>query len=76
MKLNLGTTDRILRAIVGLGIIAYGYASNSWLGAIGILPLVTALVAFCPGYFPFKISTRGTGGKPGGGCGCSGGHCG
>jgi hypothetical protein len=59
MKLNIGTMDRILRTIVGILIIIYGFVNHSWLGVIGILPLVTAFIAFCPGYFSFGYSTRG-----------------
>ena len=77
MKPNIGTTDRILRVILGLGIIAYGVANHSWIGAIGAIPLFTALIRWCPVYCPFKINTIG---KDGGGCcgggGCGGGTCG
>ena len=67
MKKNLGTTDRILRTLVGLGIIAYGVVNHTWLGAIGALPLLTALLGVCPAYCPLGLSTTG---KGGGCCGC------
>ena len=57
MKQNMGTTDRILRAIVGLAIIGAGVYYQSWWGAIGAIPLGTAIFAFCPAYVPFGISS-------------------
>ena len=60
MKRNMGSADRIVRIIVGLGIIGAGIYYHSWLGAIGIVPLATALVGWCPAYLPFGISTRRT----------------
>jgi hypothetical protein len=74
MKQNIGTIDRILRAILGLGIIALGVVNHSWLGAIGIVPLLTAIFRFCPAYWPLGISTCGKCDKDGGGC--CGGKCG
>jgi hypothetical protein len=57
MKRNMGTADRIVRATLGVGIIGAGIAFQSWLGLIGIVPLVTALAGRCPAYLPFGIST-------------------
>lgn len=75
MKPNIGTVDRALRIIVGLGIIAYGIINHTWIGAIGVVPLLTAFVRFCPAYLPFGISTCGKSGGGGSGC-CGGGKCG
>ena len=57
MKVNEGKADRILRAIVGLIIIAAGFYFKSWWGLIGIIPLGTALTGLCLLYVPFGIST-------------------
>ena len=57
MKRNMGSADRIVRIIVGLGIIGAGIYYQSWLGAIGAVPVATALVGWCPAYLPFGIST-------------------
>lgn len=59
MKKNVGTADRIIRIILGLGIIAYGVINHTWLGAIGAVPLLTAFLGFCPAYCPLNISTTG-----------------
>jgi hypothetical protein len=57
MKRNIGGADRIVRIVVGLGIIGAGVAYQSWLGAIGLVPLATAAIGWCPAYLPFGIST-------------------
>lgn len=58
MKSNMGSVDRTIRLVLGLAIIVAGVVTKSWWGAIGLLPLLTAAVGWCPGYLPFGISTR------------------
>jgi hypothetical protein len=58
MKINEGTIDRALRVIVGLVLV--GLAASGTVGAwgwIGVLPLVTGAVGFCPAYAIFGMST-------------------
>jgi len=57
MKCNVGGIDRRLRIIVGLAIIAAGVYFQSWLGAIGLVPLLTGMVGWCPAYLPFGLSS-------------------
>ncbi|HED37248.1 MAG TPA: DUF2892 domain-containing protein [Ignavibacteria bacterium] len=57
MQKNVGTTDKIVRIILGLVIIILGIIYGSWWGLIGVIPLLTAFISFCPIYAPFKIST-------------------
>jgi hypothetical protein len=57
MKCNVGKTDRIIREVVGLGLIGAGIYFKSWWGAVGLIPLATAIFRFCPVYVPFGIST-------------------
>jgi hypothetical protein len=57
MKANIGTADRAIRVVVGLVIIGLGVWSRSWWGLIGLLPLLTAAVRFCPAYVPFGLTT-------------------
>lgn len=56
---NVGGIDRIIRAVAGMAIIGAGIWFQSWWGLIGLVVLGTAIVRFCPAYFPFKLSTRG-----------------
>ena len=71
MKRNIGTIDRVLRILAGIALIAWGIHQQNWIGAVGLLPLLTALVGFCPAYCPLGINTAG---KRGGGCGCGHDH--
>ena len=58
MTKNVGMIDRVLRAVVGLGLIGATFAGYLpvW-GWIGIVPLATAAIGWCPAYLPFKIKT-------------------
>lgn len=57
MQANVGGLDKKLRIAAGVIIIAAGAYFQSWWGAVGIVPLATALINWCPAYLPFKIST-------------------
>lgn len=57
MKRNIGRTDRIVRVIIGLAIIWAGFTYENGWGVLGIIPLVTAAIGYCPAYTPFKFST-------------------
>jgi len=57
MNSNVGGIDKILRIVVGLAIIAWGYATQNWWGAVGLVPLLTATVNFCPLYPLLGINT-------------------
>jgi len=57
MKANIGSLDRIIRIIVGLAVLGAGYYFKSWWGLIGFLPLLTAVIRFCPAYVPLGLST-------------------
>lgn len=58
MKQNVGGIDRIVRLIIGVALIAWGYLNQNWWGAIGVIPLFTAAIGWCPLYLPFGLSTR------------------
>lgn len=57
MKKNMGSADRVIRGILGVAILAAGYYYKSWFGLIGLVPLATAFISWCPAYLPFGIST-------------------
>lgn len=58
MKTNIGTTDRTLRLIAGIAILAAGAYFKSWWGLVGLIPLATASIRFCPVYLPFGFSSK------------------
>lgn len=58
MTRNVGSVDRAIRIIAGLVLI--GLAATGKIGVwgyIGIVPLATGLIGWCPGYLPFGIKT-------------------
>jgi hypothetical protein len=58
MTPNVGTIDRVLR--IALGLLLIGLASAGMIGAwgyIGIVPLITGAVRFCPAYRLLGFST-------------------
>ena len=60
MKANVGSVDRVLRVLVGIGLFALVFVLEGdarWLGLIGILPLATGLFGFCPAYALLGLST-------------------
>jgi sulfite exporter TauE/SafE len=57
MKVNVGSTERLLRIIAGVVIIGLGLYFQSWWGVIGLVPLLTGLFRFCPLYSMLGINT-------------------
>ena len=58
MSVNESGLDRVVRVVVGLVLMAMAATGKvgAW-GWIGIVPLLTGLVGFCPGYKLFGFST-------------------
>ena len=61
---NVGSIDRILRIVVGLGLISLVFVGpqTPW-GWIGFVPLLTAAISFCPLYTLVGIRTCPIGNK-------------
>ncbi len=63
MKKNMGTADRVIRAIaaVVIGVLYFTGAISGVLavilGIVAVLLLLTSITGVCPGYMPFGIST-------------------
>jgi hypothetical protein len=58
MKINEGAMDRIARVLVGVVLLALVFTGprTPW-GWIGLLPLATGLIGFCPAYTLLGVST-------------------
>ena len=58
MTQNIGNTERAIRAIVGIGLISLVFIGPQtvW-GWIGVVPLVTAIIGWCPPYAMLGINT-------------------
>jgi len=63
MRNNVGTIDRLIRAVIGLLLIAYaipvGFPSTgwNWVGWIGVVPILTAIIGNCPLYSVLGVSS-------------------
>ena len=58
MKKNIGSAERIIRGLAGLGIISLVFVGphSPW-GYLGVIPLATAFIGWCPPYALLGIST-------------------
>ena len=58
IKANLGNIDRTIRIIAGAGLLALVFVGpqTPW-GYLGVVPLLTGLIGFCPAYCPLGLST-------------------
>lgn len=57
MLKNVGRADKIIRIVLGVVIIAFGIYSKSLWGLVGIVPLFTAFIGWCPAYNLLGLST-------------------
>ena len=65
MAKNVGGIDRIIRAVVGAGLIYYAMSNlpgaGDWMvpaGMVGFVLILTAVFGWCPTYLPFGIKTN------------------
>jgi hypothetical protein len=60
MKVNEGTLDRVVRVVVGLGILSLAFVGpqTPW-AYLGAIPLITGLVGYCPAYALLGVNTCG-----------------
>ncbi len=66
MDKNIGSTERTFRIIIGVSIlplIAVLEGNLRWLGLIGIVPIITGIMSWCPAWFVLGIRTGETGRK-------------
>jgi len=57
MKFNVGILDRAIRFVLGAVIIGAGYYYQSWWGAIGLIPILTGFVGWCPAHALLNINS-------------------
>lgn len=58
---NIGRIDRIIRLAVGLLLVLWGLLTANWFGLIGLIPLATVVLNWCPLYTALGMNTL----KPG-----------
>lgn len=58
MKVNMGSIDRVIRALVGLVLISLVFfgPQTAW-GWLGLIPLATAFMGNCPAYSILGVKT-------------------
>ncbi len=60
MEANVGQTDRMIRIVAGVLLLSLVFVGpKSWWGLIGLVPLATALINFCPAYKLLGVNTLG-----------------
>jgi hypothetical protein len=58
VKQNIGNMERVLRIVVGAAlVVAAAMDTIGWWGWLGLIPLATGLVGWCPPYALLGIST-------------------
>jgi len=60
MMCNIHPVERVVRGIVGLGVLALVFVGPKTLwGLVGLVPLLTGLTGYCPPYHLLGINTAG-----------------
>jgi hypothetical protein len=57
MKINVGGIDKILRIVVGLALIAWALLGGPVWAWVGVVPLATGAIGWCPAYNLFGMNT-------------------
>ncbi len=57
MERNEGLTDRLIRAVVGVALIVWALTGGPVWAWIGVVPLLTAAVGWCPLYSVLGVRT-------------------
>jgi hypothetical protein len=60
MEHNVGGIDRSIRIVAGLILLSLIFVLEGnarWWGLVGLVPLTTGLLRWCPAYLPFGIRT-------------------
>ncbi|MNN22145.1 hypothetical protein D3C81_1354920 [compost metagenome] len=57
MHRNVGSIDRIGRILIGIGLLAWAISGGPVWAWIGILPLATGLLGWCPAYRLLGVRT-------------------
>lgn len=59
MKKNIGSTDRIIRFVIGAALLGVAIVTKNWMfGVVALYPLVTATISHCPAYEAFQFNAR------------------
>ncbi len=58
MGTNIGAVDRVIRAVLGIGLLSLVFIGphTPW-GWVGLIPLATAAIGWCPAYTLLGLKT-------------------
>lgn len=57
MLCNVGKIDRVVRAVIGIGLIGWAVVSGNVFGYVGIIVVLTSVFGLCPLYSLLGINT-------------------
>jgi hypothetical protein len=61
MTVNIGSFDRIIRLVIGVALLYFALFAQpngyNWIGWVGIIPILTALIGNCPLYSILGLNT-------------------
>lgn len=60
MYINVGGVDKVIRIMVGVAVLSLFFLLQGdarWLGLVGVVPLATGLVGYCPLYSLLGLNT-------------------
>ena len=60
MYINVGGVDKLIRIMVGVAVLSLFFLLQGdarWLGLVGVVPLATGLVGYCPLYSLLGLNT-------------------
>jgi Inner membrane protein YgaP-like, transmembrane domain len=61
MPKNIGDVDKVIRVVIGLALLSLVFlvqGNARWWGLIGLGPILTVVLGWCPGYSLIGVSTR------------------
>lgn len=60
MTQNVGSIDKVVRTIVGIGLLSLLFVVEGnarWWGLVGLIPLFTVITGWCPAYSVLGVNT-------------------
>jgi len=57
MECKMSDQDRLSRVVAGIILIVFAMITGNFVGWLGIIPLITGIVGWCPLYGPLGINT-------------------
>ncbi|TVY07868.1 DUF2892 domain-containing protein [Paenibacillus cremeus] len=48
MECNVGKTEQVIRITIGSAILLTGLLNKSWWGLLGVAPIITGTIRYCP----------------------------